>query len=94
MSIYGRTSLSSARNGKYLCTLTSLTFRRLLNASSKSDFGTLWGTMDYIRTFKALYYQSSSCVKEGGRYSNWFEVKSGVRQGCVMCGSTFVLIID
>ena len=48
----------------------------------------------FIRTFKALYHQSSSCVIEGGRYSSWFEVKSGVRQGCVMSGFIFVLIMD
>ena len=38
--------------------------------------------------------QSSSCVTEGGRYSSWFEVKSGVRQGCVMSDFIFVLIMD
>ncbi|KAL9977341.1 hypothetical protein ACROYT_G014733 [Oculina patagonica] len=48
----------------------------------------------FIRTFKALYHQSSSCVTEGGRYSSWFEVKSGVRQGCVMSGFIFVLVMD
>ena len=48
----------------------------------------------FIRTFKALYHQSSSCVTEGGRYSKWFEVKSGVRQGCVMSGFIFVLLMD
>ena len=48
----------------------------------------------FVRTFKALYHQSSSCVTEGGRYSSWFEVKSGVRQGCVMSGFIFVLIMD
>ena len=48
----------------------------------------------FIRTFKALYHQSSSWVKEGGRYSSWFEVKSGVRQGCVLSGFIFVLIMD
>ena len=48
----------------------------------------------FFRTFKALYHQSSSCVTEGGRYSSWFEVKSGVRQGCVMSGFIFVLIMD
>ena len=48
----------------------------------------------FIRTFKALYHQSSSCVTEGGKYSSWFEVKSGVRQGCVMSGFFFVLIMD
>ena len=44
----------------------------------------------FIRTFKALYHQSSSCVTEGGRYSSWFDVKSGVRQGCVLAGFIFV----
>ena len=34
----------------------------------------------FIRTFKALYHQSLSCVTEGRRFSSWFEVKSGVRQ--------------
>jgi len=48
----------------------------------------------FIRTLKALYHQSSSCVTEGGRYSSWFEVESGVRQGCLMSGFIFVLIMD
>ena len=48
----------------------------------------------FIRSFQALYHQSSSCVTEGGRYSSWFEVKSGVRQGCVLSGFIFVLIMD
>ena len=48
----------------------------------------------FIRTFKALYHQSSSCVTEGERFSSWFEVKSGVRQGCPMSGFIFVLIMD
>ena len=47
-----------------------------------------------IRTFKALYNLSSSCVKEGGRNSSWFEVKSGVWQGFVMSGFIFVLIME
>ena len=35
----------------------------------------------FVRSFKALYHQSSSCVTEGGRYSSWFEVKSGFGRG-------------
>jgi len=48
----------------------------------------------FIRTFQALYHQSSRCVTEGGRYSNWFKVKSGLQQGCVLSGFIFVLIMD
>ena len=47
----------------------------------------------FIRTFKGLYHQSSSYVTEGGRFSSWFEVKSGVRQGCPISGFIFVLIM-
>lgn len=48
----------------------------------------------FIRTFKALYHQSSSCVTEGGRYFSGFEVKNGRQQGCAMSGFIFVLIVD
>ena len=48
----------------------------------------------FIRTFKALYHQSLSCITEGRRFSSWFEVKSGVRQGCPMSGFIFFLIMD
>ena len=50
----------------------------------------------FIRTFKALYhrYQSSSCVTEDRRFFSWFEVNSGVRQGCPMSGFIFALIMD
>jgi len=61
----------------------------------------LWDIMEqygipdiFIRTFQAIYHQNSSCVTEGGRYSSWFEVKSGVQQGCVLSGFIFVLIVD
>jgi len=96
-SLHFRTSLSSARNGKHQCTLTLLTFRKLLTASSERDWDIMgqYGIPSiFIRTFKALYHQSSSCVTEGGRYSSWFEVKSGERQGCVLSGFIFVLIMD
>ena len=56
----------------------------------------LWGIMGQygLRNFQALHHCSSSCVTEGGRYYIWLEVKSGVRQGCVLSGFIFVLIID
>ena len=41
-----------------------------------------------------LYDQSSSCILEGRRTSDWFKVRSGVKQGCVMSGFIFVIVID
>jgi hypothetical protein len=48
----------------------------------------------YIGIIRDLYTDSCSCVVEGSRSSEWFEVKSGVRQGCAMSGFIFVLVMD
>ena len=40
-----------------------------------------------------LYDQSLSCILEGRRTTDWFEVRSGVKQGCVMSGFIFVIVI-
>ena len=62
---------------------------------------TLWKTMGrygiqekYIRLVK-MFYSNSKCsvVTEAGN-GTWFEVKSGVKQGCVMSGFLFILVID
>ena len=72
----------------------SKTFKCIIRERLR-DITRQYGIPDiFIRTFKALYYQSSSCVTEGGRFSSWFEVKSGVRHGCPMSGFIFVLIMD
>ena len=47
-----------------------------------------------IRTFKALYHQSSSSFTDGETYPSWFEEKSSVRYGCVMSGFISVFIMD
>ncbi len=33
---------------------------------------------------KALYEGSQACVRVESRVSQWFEIRQGVRQGCVM----------
>ena len=48
----------------------------------------------YIDIIRDMYTDSCSCVVEGSRSSEWFEVKSGVRQGCAMSGFIFVLVMD
>ena len=40
-------------------------------------------------------YKGSKCVViDGGGKTDWFDVKSGVRQGCVMSGFLFLLVTD
>lgn len=48
----------------------------------------------YINIIRDLYDQSSSCILKGKRTSDWFEVRSDVKRGCVMSGFTFMIVID
>jgi hypothetical protein len=36
------------------------------------------------KTVRNMYDESKACVRVNGMLSEWFEVKQGVRQGCVM----------
>ena len=43
---------------------------------------------------KSLYDQSVSCVRANGLQSEWFEITSGVRQGCVIAPDSFATDMD
>ena len=65
------------------------------------DRETLWkiskayGIPDkFIELVKAFYKNSRAAVLHGEGMSEWFEIKSGVKQGYVMSGFLFLLIID
>ena len=47
-----------------------------------------------INIVKAFYVNSQCAVIGNGGISEWFEVRSGVRQGCVMSGLLFIIGID
>lgn len=47
-----------------------------------------------IRMVQAFYDHFSCVVEHEGKHSEWFHIKSGVRQGCVMSGFLFLLVID
>jgi len=47
----------------------------------------------YINIIRDRYDQKLSCILEGRRRSDWFKVRSGVKQGCVMSGFIFVIVI-
>ena len=62
---------------------------------------TLWRIMGsysilpkLVRIVQAMYKGSKCAVIDGGGKTDWFDVKSGVRQGCVMSGFLFLLVID
>ena len=43
---------------------------------------------------QAMYNESKCAVIDGGGKTDWFDIKSGVRQGCVMPGFLSLLVID
>ena len=47
-----------------------------------------------INLVKMSYKNFRCAVEHESKLSNWFPVMSGVRQGCVMSGFLFVLVID
>ena len=43
---------------------------------------------------KALYEKVSICVKVNNEFSNWFDVDSGVKQGCVLSPTLLSMFIN
>ncbi|KAL9960526.1 hypothetical protein ACROYT_G033998 [Oculina patagonica] len=48
----------------------------------------------FIRMIKLFYSNTKCAVIDGAGKSDWFTVKAGVKQGCVMSGFLFLLVID
>ena len=85
------------RNGRSLY----IAFIDLKAAFDSIDRRSLWSALEAIglpskllNLFSALYDKSESCVKIGNKYSDWFPITSGVRQGCVAAPDLFNVIID
>ena len=47
-----------------------------------------------VRMVQVMYTICTSAVVDGDGRTDWFEVKSGVKQGCNMSGFLFLLVID
>ncbi|GBP20549.1 hypothetical protein EVAR_78928_1 [Eumeta japonica] len=47
-----------------------------------------------IQALQSLYRGSSACVKINGTYTDWFDIRSGVRQACVASPWLFNLFMD
>ena len=47
-----------------------------------------------LKAVKSFYAGSKACVRVGNDMSEWFQVKVGLRQGCVMSPWLFNLYFD
>ena len=47
-----------------------------------------------INIVKNMYANNSCCVRHEGQHSEWFQVETGVRQGCIISPLLFLLVID
>ena len=43
---------------------------------------------------KSMYKNESCTVKVNDQYSDWFDVNTGVKQGCILSPTLFALYID
>ena len=48
----------------------------------------------YINILKALYKSSSCCIKTANGHTEYFEIMSGLRQGCILSPFLFTIVID
>ena len=49
---------------------------------------------DFINIFKTLYLHFSCCVKTSVGNTEMFDIKTGVRQGCILSPFLFLITID
>ena len=70
-------------------------------AFDRVDREKLWGVLEQynikgqlLDNIKALYAGSKSAVRTPSGLTNWFSVKSGVRQGCVLSPLLFIIYMD
>ena len=76
-------------------------FLDLEKAYDRVDRDAMWNVLRLygiggrlLRGVKSLYAGSKACVRVGNEVSEWFPVREGLRQGCVMSPWLFNLYID
>ena len=67
----------------------SLNWRYLVNTLEAFNFG-----VSFIRWFKVLYSDISSCVMNNSSASDLFEIKRGVRQGDPLSPYPFIIALE
>ena len=76
-------------------------FLDLEKAYDRVDREAMWNVLrlygvggKLLKAVKSLYVGSKACVRVGNEMSDWFPVRVGLRQGCVMSPWLFNLYID
>ena len=76
-------------------------FLDLEKAYDRVDRDAMWNVLrlygvggKLLQAVKSLYAGSKACVRVANKLSEWFQVKVGLRQGCVMSPWLFNLYID
>ena len=76
-------------------------FMDLEKAYDRIDRENLWGVLErygvrgaVLQAVKSFYEGSRACVRVRNEVSRWFEVKTGLRQGCVMSPWLFNIYMD
>ena len=77
-----------------------LNFIDFAKAFDSVHHSTLWKILEsygfpkkVINILKSMY-EGNQCSEHGGQQSEWFQIKSGVRQGCVISPLLFLVAID
>ena len=77
---------------------TFIAFVDFSKAYDKIDRKLLWQKLEtlgipvkFLQTLKALYNEVECCVRVNGRTSRWFQVNTGLKQGCLLSPILFNL---
>ncbi|KAL9954522.1 hypothetical protein ACROYT_G042072 [Oculina patagonica] len=68
---------------------------------ARADRAVLWRIMrsysipeKIVKMVKVMYSGSECAVTDGSGVYDWFEIKTGVKQGCCVSGFLFLLVVD
>ena len=79
------------------CTSIFIDFRKAFDSIHRESMWKVmkfYGIPDKLITLTRAFYTGYACKMQGGAEDDYFEVKSGVRQGCVISPLLFIMATD